>query len=194
VTDPGPHLFWITSRAAGTAALVVASASVTIGLSMGGKLVKGRGGDLRALHESLSLAAIAAILLHGLALLGDPYLHPGLAGVFVPFAGRYRPLWTGIGVVGGWGLALLGLGYYARGRIGQARWRAAHRFTTLFWALGIVHTLGSGTDAKTVWYLALVVALTVPPLIMLPTRLAAAGQRSTAIRRPGPAIRDHGAG
>jgi methionine sulfoxide reductase heme-binding subunit len=183
VTNPGPHLFWITSRAAGTAALVLASMSVTVGLMMGGKLMagRGRGGDLRALHESLALAALAATALHGLALIGDPYLHPGVSGIAIPFAGRYRPLWTGIGIVGGWGLAALGLSYYARERVGQARWRALHRFTALFWALGVIHTVGAGTDATTLWYLVLVAVLVVPPLIMLPARLAAADTRR---RRP----------
>ena len=179
MTNPGPHLFWITSRAAGTSALVLASMSVTVGLMIGGKLMsgRGRGGDLRALHESLALAALAGVALHGLSLLWDPYLHPGLSGIAIPFAGRYRPLWTGIGIVAGWGLAVLGLSYYARDRVGQARWRSLHRFTVLFWALGVIHTVGSGTDARTVWYLILTVVVVVPPLIMLPARLAAADGR-----------------
>jgi sulfoxide reductase heme-binding subunit YedZ len=71
---------------------------------------------------------------------------------------------------------VLGLSYYARSRIGQARWRAAHRFTAVFWLLGVVHTLGSGTDAGTTWYLALMAVLVVPPLLLLPARLAAAGR------------------
>ena len=50
------HLLWIVSRAAGTAALLLSSAAVAVGLSMGGRLVKGRGVDLRAAHEALSLA------------------------------------------------------------------------------------------------------------------------------------------
>jgi methionine sulfoxide reductase heme-binding subunit len=185
VTTVGPHLFWITSRAAGTSALVLASMSVTVGLIIGGKLMsgRGRGGDLRALHESLALAALAAVALHGLSLLGDPYLHPGLSGIAIPFAGRYRPLWTGIGIAGGWGLALLGLSYYARDRIGQARWRALHRFTVLFWALGVIHTVGSGTDARTTWYLLLTAAVVVPPLIMLPARLAATDSRQRSAAR-----------
>ena len=36
------HLFWITSRAAGTAALLLSSLAVCVGLLFGGKLVKGR--------------------------------------------------------------------------------------------------------------------------------------------------------
>lgn len=184
MTNPGPHIFWITSRAAGTAALVLASMSVTVGLMIGGKLMsgRGRGGDLRTVHESLALASLVAIAVHGISLLADPYLHPGLTGIAIPFAGRYRPLWTGIGIASGWALAALGLSYYARERIGQARWRALHRFTVLFWALGVIHTIGAGTDAGTIWYAILLVVLVVPPLIMLPARMAAADRRQAPAR------------
>ena len=54
-------LFWVTSRAAGTAALVLASLAVGIGLlssSRGG----GRIAELRPLHEALSLATLAALV------------------------------------------------------------------------------------------------------------------------------------
>jgi len=59
--NAGPHLFWITSRAAGTAAMVLASASVCLGMLMAGRSGRGRGPELRALHETLSLTAIGAI-------------------------------------------------------------------------------------------------------------------------------------
>lgn len=185
MTNPAPHLFWITSRAAGTAALVLASMAVTVGLMIGGRLMsgRGRGGDHRALHEALSLATLAALAVHGVSLLGDPYLHPGLSGIAVPFAGRYRPLWTGIGIVAGWALGALGLSYYFRERIGAARWRALHRFTVAFWALGVVHTIGSGTDARSIWYVILLLVLVVPPLVMLPARMAASDRRRAPQRR-----------
>jgi hypothetical protein len=50
VTDPAPHLFWITSRAAGFAALVLASLAVSLGLLMSTKLLKRRGADLVVTH------------------------------------------------------------------------------------------------------------------------------------------------
>lgn len=188
LTNPSSHLFWITSRAAGTASLVLASMSVTIGLMIGGKLMagRGRGGDLRALHEALALGSLAALALHGVSLLGDPYLHPGLAGIVIPFAGHYRPLWTGLGIIGGWGLAALGLSYYARDKFGADRWRALHRFTVLFWALGVIHTIGAGTDARARWYLIVLVLLVVPPLVMLPARLASGDRRRAERRQPRP--------
>jgi sulfoxide reductase heme-binding subunit YedZ len=169
----GPHVFWITSRAAGTAALVLSSLAVGAGLLIGsrGGALKGFGGDTKALHEALSLATLVAIAVHGVTLLGDHYLHPSLFDISVPFTGAYRPLWTGLGIAAGWGLALLGLSYYARARIGQSRWRSLHRFTALFWLLGIAHTLGAGTDATQPWFLLLMAIPTLPALVLLMSKL-----------------------
>lgn len=168
-TTIGPHLFWITSRAAGIAALVLSSSSLAAGL-----LIRARGerrllgGEARALHEALALATLVALAIHGLALLGDSYLHPSPIEISVPFTTAYRPLWTGLGIVAGWGLAFLGLTYYARDAFGgQARWRLLHRFIAVFWALGIVHTLGAGTDAGQLWLLAIMAIPTVPATLLL---------------------------
>lgn len=166
------HLFWITSRAAGSAALLLTSASVMFGLMIG----SGRGGidrrDLRTLHEALSLTALAMVALHGLSLLGDAYLHPGLAGIAVPFAGSYRPLWTGLGIVAGYGLAALGLSYYLRDRIGAARWKRLHCLTAVFWLAAVAHTLGAGTDAGQAWFLILTGAFVLPAATLLCRRRA----------------------
>ena len=60
-----PHLFWITSRAAGGAALILASASVAVGLMMSSKRRDSNKRDLRAIHEALSLTTLAMVALHG---------------------------------------------------------------------------------------------------------------------------------
>jgi sulfoxide reductase heme-binding subunit YedZ len=169
----GPHIFWITSRAAGTAALVLSSLAVGAGILIGarGGALKGFGGDTKALHEALSLATLVAVAVHGVALLGDHYLHPSIFDISVPFTGAHRPFWTGIGIVAGWGLAALGLSYYARGSIGQSRWRSLHRFTALFWILGIAHSLGAGTDAGQLWFLLVLAMPAAPALVLLIGRL-----------------------
>ena len=168
--DTTPHLFWITSRAAGTAALFLSSASVTLGLAMGIRMIKGRGPDLRAIHEALSLATVAALLVHGLSLIGDKYLHPSLADVAVPFASGYKTGWTSLGIIAAWALILLGPSYYARRLIGQERWRKWHRFTALAWIAGIVHSFGEGTDAGSTWFVAMVALTTLPAAMLLVLR------------------------
>jgi sulfoxide reductase heme-binding subunit YedZ len=175
VTNLSPHLFWITSRAAGFAALVVASLAVAMGLLMSTKLLKGRASELRAAHDTLALATIVAIVVHGTALLGDAFLHPSILDITIPFASGYKTFWTSLGIVGGWGLILLGLSYYARRWVGAVRWRKLHRFTALAWLAGLVHALGEGTDAGQVWFLAMVTVVALPALGLLATRLARSG-------------------
>ena len=165
-----PHLFWITSRAAGIVALVLASLAVSLGLVMSLKFMRRRGPDLLATHEILSLSAIVAIAVHGLALLGDQFLHPSIADIAIPFVSSYKTLWTSLGIIAGWGLAALGLSYYFRRRIGAKRWRKLHRFTAVLWLFGLVHTLGEGTDAGQIWFLAMIGIVAVPALALLLTR------------------------
>jgi sulfoxide reductase heme-binding subunit YedZ len=171
----GEHIFWITSRAAGGAALILAGAAVAVGLMVSarrpatGKTATNKA-DLRAIHEALSLTTLAMVGLHGLSLLGDSFLNPGLTGIAIPFVGSYRPLWTGLGIVAGYGLAGLGLTYYLRDRIGAARWRKLHRFTALFWVLAIVHTIGAGSDAAEPWFLLITGVMVIPATLLLVLR------------------------
>src|SRR3954468_18623967 len=100
------HVFWITSRAAGVAALLASTAAAALGLMMSTRLR--RGADLKPLHEALSLATLAALAVHALSLLGDSYLAPSLADITVPFASGYMRVWTTTGIVAGWMMILLG--------------------------------------------------------------------------------------
>ncbi len=178
MTDPSQYLFWITSRAAGTSALVLSSASAGVGLAIGGKLIKACGPDRRSIHETLSLAVIVAIVVHALTLIGDKYLHPSLLDVTVPFVLSYKTLPTSIGIIAGWGLLFLGLSYYWRSRIGNRRWKSIHRFTLLAWLGGLVHAFTEGTDAGRLWFIALILVTAVPAVALLVVRLAR--------RRPAP--------
>ncbi len=167
-TDPGQHIFWLASRSLGVIAMVLVAVSVGLGLAMAARLVRGPGVKSRVnqIHEATALVALLAIAGHGLALLGDSYLRPGVAGIAVPFVMSHQPLWTGLGIIGGWLAAALGLSFYARRRIGARLWRRMHRLTILVYLLAIAHTLGSGTDAGTAW-LAGILAVTAAPVVVL---------------------------
>jgi sulfoxide reductase heme-binding subunit YedZ len=120
MTGAGDHVSWLTSRAAGIMALLLASAAVSCGLLVGLRLVRGRSGaDVRALHEVLSLATLVALAVHVLSLLGDSYLRPSLADLTIPFVSGYQRWWTTTGIVAGWSLAVLGLSYW------RSAWPAA---------------------------------------------------------------------
>ncbi len=162
------HLWWLASRASGLVALGLITISVALGLIMAGKIMRapGRARVLTAIHEQTALAGLVAIAVHGITLMGDAFLHPGVAGITIPGAIDYRPVWTGLGIAGGYLAAALGLSFYARRRIGTRLWRKAHRATILVYVLAVVHTLGAGTDASTGWMRAWLV-LTVPPIAAL---------------------------
>ena len=148
------HGWWLASRASGLVALVLVTVSVGLGLAMAGKVMRrpGLSRKLLAIHEQTALAGLIAIAVHGITLLGDPWLNPGVAGVTVPFAMGFRTLFTGLGVVAAYMAALLGLSFYARKRIGARLWRKAHRATVLVYVLGLVHALGAGSDASAPWF------------------------------------------
>jgi sulfoxide reductase heme-binding subunit YedZ len=182
---------WFTARAAGVAALVLASCSVSLGLLHAGRVLPRRIGpaESRALHEALALATLVAVAAHGVALVLDPVLRAGVAQIVVPLASPYRPVGTALGQIAGYGLAVLGLGYYARARIGPARWRRAHRFVPAFWALAVVHGLTVGTDRGQPWFLAVLALPALAALALLTRRWMprspAPGRASPAAASPG---------
>lgn len=170
LTDPGPHLFWITSRAAGNLALVLSSLSVGLGLLMATRELKHRGPDLRVVHETLSLVTIVALGVHGISLIGDRFMHPTLANVLLPFSWSYKTGWVSAGIIAGWAMVLLGPTYYFRRRIGAARWRSLHRLVAVAWIAGVVHALGMGTDAGQTWFLVMTGTVVGPAAVLLIAR------------------------
>ncbi len=171
--DPTPYLWWLVGRASGIVALGLVAFAVLLGLTMSTKLLRrpGIGRTLVRLHEHVALVSMGAIAVHGLALLGDPWLRPGVSGLTIPFTMSYRPLFTGLGIVAGYLAALLGLSFYARRRIGVKLWRKLHRATVLVWVLGVVHTLGAGSDAATQWLRAFVLLPAIPVVYLLVLRI-----------------------
>jgi sulfoxide reductase heme-binding subunit YedZ len=170
--SPSTHWFWILSRGAGVTALVLASVTLSYGLLSAGRMVRGGGADRRVYHEVLALSTMVAIAFHGLILLGDPFLHPNLADLTVPFVSSYRTLWTSLGIIAGWTTLAVGLSFYVRDRIGRARFAIIHRLTILAWALGLVHAFFEGTDAGQVWFIAIVVIASTPAVLLLGLRIA----------------------
>lgn len=162
VVDPTQHLWWLASRASGIVAIILLTYTMLVGLMMGGKLMQrllGRPGkgalaikQLLQTHEMTSIAALVAIGVHGVTLLGDGFLHPSLSQIAIPFTIDYRSFYVGIGIIGGYIAFALGLSFYIRGRIGVNTWKKMHRWTIVAYALAVGHALGAGTDAGSAWF------------------------------------------
>jgi sulfoxide reductase heme-binding subunit YedZ len=195
--DPMEYAWWLASRASGIVALALISLSVMLGLAMAGRV--SREPKLRkamiAVHEHAALAALIAIAVHGITLLGDKWLDPGVLGILIPFQMEHEPLYTGLGILGGYLAAALGLSFYARRRIGARRWRSLHKATILVYVLSVIHTLGAGSDAGTPWLRAQL-ALTGAPILFLfvmrvlpATKVSAGGSAARPGSAPSPAPR-----
>ena len=183
--DPMDYGWWLASRASGLVALALITLSVGVGLAMAGKAFRKPGlpRKLMALHEHAALGGLIAIAVHGITLLGDRWLHPGPAGIAVPFVMDYRPVYTGLGIVAGYLAAALGLSFYVRKRIGAKLWRKLHRATIAVYVLAVIHTLGAGSDVAWVRPAMLITGAPILDLLtlrMLPQRPR--GERRTPTR------------
>jgi sulfoxide reductase heme-binding subunit YedZ len=185
MTNPFNYTWWLASRAAGIVGFTTLGIVSILGLVSALKLVKpATAARMRPWHERLAITGLVAISLHGLLLVADPWLHPGVIGVLVPFTTGYRPLWTGLGIIAFYCLAAFGLSFYQRRRIGARRWRSAHRFASIAFVLGGIHALMAGTDARSPLLLGLIIGFGV-----IIGGLVAARALGLPAKRPAPARR-----
>ena len=189
--NPFDYTWWLASRAAGIVGFTALGIVSVLGLVSALKLVSpATAARLRPFHERLALTGLGAIAVHGLLLLLDPWLHPGVTGILIPFTMGYRPLWTGLGIIAFYALAAFGLSFYQRKRIGARRWRSAHRFASIAFVLGGVHAFFAGTDARSpllmgiiLGFFALVAVLGAARAFGLPARKQAPRPRPPAAAR-----------
>jgi len=85
-------------------------------------------------------------------LLGDRYIQAPPAQALVPFGYKsYAPVWVGLGQIGLYGLALVGLSFYVKPLTGRRVWRAMHSLSFAVFLLALLHGIGSGSDSTSAW-------------------------------------------
>ena len=149
------NALWYAGRGFGVSALVLFSLVVALGMTLRtGRPVAGLPRFAVAeVHRTVSLTALGLVLLHVLTLLADPYAQLRLVDAAMPFLGRYRPLWVGLGTVALDLVVLLVVSSLLRRRIGLRTWRALHWAAYLCWPVAVLHAAGSGTDRHSSWLL-----------------------------------------
>jgi predicted ferric reductase len=151
---PEPKAYWYLSRSSAFVAYVLLWISMVAGVSMTTRLARAWPGGPTAfdLHQHAGLLGLGFALFHALILMGDRYINYSVVQVLVPFASTsYRPLWVGLGQVGWYLLALVGMSFYARKWIGHRVWRLIHFLGFVVYALALLHGLASGTDSGATW-------------------------------------------
>ena len=148
---------WYMTRGFGLIDLILLTVTMVMGLT---QVVRyARPGWPRfvvsALHKNVSLLAVVFLVVHVVTAVLDTFAPISIASVFIPFVGRYRPLWLGLGALSLDLLLALVITSLMRERMGQRAWRLLHWAAYLCWPVAIVHGLGTGTDTKLGWVLAI---------------------------------------
>lgn len=183
----GPSPLWYLTRATGAVALLLLTGSVVLGI-----LGAVRFGSPRwprfltaGLHRNLSLLVLALLAVHILTAVLDSFAPIALKDAVVPFVSAYRPFWLGLGAFAFDLLLALTATSLLRRRLGYRTWRAVHWLAYASWPLALVHALGTGTDAKLTWLLALAVVCLAAVLAALWWRLAAGWPSFASVRLTG---------
>lgn len=148
---------WYLTRSTGAVALILLTAAVALGVA-----------DVRrystpawprfvidGLHRNVSLLALVFLVLHILTSVLDGFAPISLTDAVIPFAGSYRPLWLGLGAVAFDLMLAVIITSLVRQRIGYNTWRFIHWLVYLSWPVALLHTLGTGSDIKSTWMLAI---------------------------------------
>lgn len=144
-----PKAYWYLSRASAVVAYALLWLSMVLGLIITNRLARVWPGGPTAfdLHQFASLIGLAFALFHALILMGDKYINYNLAQVLVPFnSAGYKPVWVGLGQIGFYLLAIVGLSFYVRKRLGNRTWRLIHYLSFLTYVLALLHGIFAGTD------------------------------------------------
>ncbi len=178
----GPSAYWYLARGTGTVSLLLFTAVMVLGLlgvlrfSAGPRWPRF---TIDTLHRDLSLLALALLAVHIVTSVLDGFAPIRLIDAVIPFTSPYRPLWLGLGALSLDIMLAVVITSLVRRRIGYGGWRAIHWLAYASWPAAVLHGLGTGSDTKQWWMLALTagcVAAVVAALMIRIGRIADASQ------------------
>jgi methionine sulfoxide reductase heme-binding subunit len=166
---------WYVTRASGTVALVLLTATVVLGIvtatRVGTSAVPRFAlGDM---HRRVSLLALVFLTLHVLTAVLDTYVPIGLTAAVVPFSSHYKPLLVGLGTVAFDLLLAVVITSLLRYRVAANFWRGVHWLVYASWPVALVHCITIGTDLRFGWMDVLVGSCIVAVLVALVWRVHA---------------------
>jgi DMSO/TMAO reductase YedYZ heme-binding membrane subunit len=146
-------LLWYVTRGMGVASLLLLTASVALGVlaTVGWRSAGWPRFATTRLHRNLTLLAICTVVLHVVTTVLDGYAPIVLQDALIPFFSPYRPIWLGLGAVAFDLLIALVVTSLLRARIGYQRWRFVHWLAYAAWPIALIHSLGTGSDARIGW-------------------------------------------
>ncbi len=148
---------WFATRATGVVALLLLTLTVILGVAGTARFAAPGLPRLvtSGVHRTLSLLVLCFVAVHVLTTVLDSYTRIGLAAAVIPFSSDYRTLWLSLGTVAADGLLAVALTSLLRGRLSYRAWRAVHWLGYACWPIALWHGLGTGTDSRLPWLLAI---------------------------------------
>ncbi len=180
-TGFGSNPLWYVTRSTGLLAFVLLTATLALGVLSTQRVATPRWPRFasQALHRNISGLAVAFLVVHVITTVLDSFVHVSWLAVVIPFASTYRTVFVTYGTLALDLMLLIGGTSLIRGVTGRRWWRLVHWTAYAAWPLALVHYLGTGTDARQPWSLALVV-------VCLGTLFVAVLVRLGSERREGP--------
>ena len=187
--------FWYLTRGTGIVALILLTGSVALGIA-NVRRVRLPGAPrfvTLGIHRTASLLAVVFVAVHVLTAVADGYVPLTIVDAVVPFSSAYHPLWIGLGAISLDLLLAVVLTSLLRRRIGYRAWRLVHWTAYASWPIALLHSIGTGSDAGSLWMIALILVLVG---VMIAAVLARLSIRRTAAALPSstPRRRQAGAG
>jgi sulfoxide reductase heme-binding subunit YedZ len=110
----------------------------------------------QGLHRNLSLLAVAFIVVHIASTVIDGFAPIRWIDAVVPFVSAYRAVWLGLGALAFDLFLALIVTSLLRARLGFRTWRTVHWLAYGCWPVAVLHGLGTGSDTREPWMLAVV--------------------------------------
>lgn len=153
----GPSAYWYLTRASGTMALILLTLSVVLGVVDVERYTTARMPRfvIDGTHRTVSLLAVVFLIVHIVTAVLDTFASIPLIDAIVPFAGTYRSLWLGLGAASFDLVLAVTITSLARRRLGYRTWRITHWLAYASWPIALLHGLGTGSDVKTTWMVAI---------------------------------------
>ena len=142
-----PNLLWFVDRSAGEVTLLLLTAVVILGIARAA-MPRTRPFLLEGMHVNLGLLTFAFAGLHIAAAILDPYARLGILDALVPFVSAYRSTWMGLGVVSAYLYIVAVVSSWPARRLSRAAWIWLHRGMYAAWVVAMIHSLGTGSDAR----------------------------------------------
>jgi sulfoxide reductase heme-binding subunit YedZ len=144
---------WFVTRGSGVVALILLTCSMVLGVVLGLRARSPRWPRFAFadIHRNLTLLALAFVAVHVATTIADGYAPISVVAAFVPFASSYRPVWLGLGAISLDLLLALVATSLLRHRISPRLWRVVHWLAYAAWPVALVHSLGTGSDARFGW-------------------------------------------